>query len=82
MLPTQLVAAEVSGFVERAELRAKDGKQNGRIVLRVTALERAGEPRPERVRVTAAGYAARGRQPCHGPRDAGPAAGAGLSRRL
>ena len=55
VLPTQLVAAEVSGFVERAELRTKDGKQNGRIVLRVTALERAGEPRPERVRVTVPG---------------------------
>jgi competence protein ComEC len=55
VLPTQLVAAEVSGFVERAELRTKDGKQNGRIVLRVTGLERAGEPRPERVRVTLPG---------------------------
>ncbi|MDF2809117.1 MAG: hypothetical protein K0S56_148 [Microvirga sp.] len=55
VLSAQLVAAEVSGFVERAELRTKDGKQNGRIVLRVTALERAGEPRPERVRVTLPG---------------------------
>lgn len=55
VLPVQLVAAEVSGFVERAELRNRDDKQNGRIVLRVTALERAGEQRPERVRVTLPG---------------------------
>lgn len=55
VLPAQLVAAEVSGFVERAELRMKDGKPSGRIVLRVTALERAREPRPERVRVTLPG---------------------------
>lgn len=55
VLPAQLVAAEVSGFVERAELRTRDGKQNGRIVLRVTALERAGEPRPQRVRLTVPG---------------------------
>lgn len=55
VLPEQLIAAEVSGFVERAELRNRDGKQNGRIVLRVTALERAGERRPERVRVTLPG---------------------------
>lgn len=60
VLGTPLVAAKVSGFVERAELRVKDGKPGGRIVLLVTALERSGgKPfdgaRPARARVTLRG---------------------------
>ncbi|WP_051661331.1 ComEC/Rec2 family competence protein [Bosea sp. 117] len=43
-------AAKVSGFVERAEMRAS----GGRVVLLVTALERAAEP-PRRVRVSVGG---------------------------